>query len=228
MRESYCELLTAVDNLLSYASGIEPVAIEPTPNPNNPGCEFRPQPGAVRLTDAQEAGFEAREHRVIRLAECCGLSERITAAGPMRSGSGTIVWPKPTGWCKTGFSGHSSWLGRDEFTRDLSDWRDRIGGFRMLVAELAGDAVDASDPPRPTAPPDPTATGRNEARDKWIYQQCYKGTEHGTIIRRLKRKPKSWARIESVQGIRGVVKRYCKRHNLAEPPKRQKGRKPHS
>ena len=102
------------------------------------------------------------------------------------------------------------------------DWPTAKEELRTIeAAALAAERAVGNEP-------NPTATGRNEARDKWIYEQCYKGTEHGTIIRRLKQKPKSWARIQSVQGIRGAVKRYCKRHNLAEPPKRQKGRKPHS
>ena len=63
-----------------------------------------------------------------------------------------------------------------------------------------------------------------EARDKWIYDQCKKGTVFSTIINRLSKRPKSWGRIGSVQGIKDAAKRYANRHNLPLPPRRKRGR----
>jgi len=63
-------------------------------------------------------------------------------------------------------------------------------------------------------------------RNAWLYEQCCKGTAYKSIIRKLRKKPKSWERIETAQGIRAAVKRYLEnRPNLAPPPARQKGRR---
>lgn len=60
-------------------------------------------------------------------------------------------------------------------------------------------------------------SGRNEARDKWIYRECCKGTAYGTISRTLKSKHPKWDHIESETGILAAAKRYARRHSL-EPP----------
>lgn len=98
-------------------------------------------------------------------------------------------------------------------------WK-RWQGVTRALHDKGGDDEKPQPKPLTDSPHDP--------RDKWLYEECRKGTAYTTILIRLKRKPKSWERLESVQGIRGAVKRYCKRHNLPEPPKRQKGRKARS
>jgi len=60
-----------------------------------------------------------------------------------------------------------------------------------------------------------------EARNKWIYEQCYKGIPYDTIVIRLKKKPKSWDRIDSKQGILACARKYAERHSLPPPPPRQ-------
>ena len=65
-----------------------------------------------------------------------------------------------------------------------------------------------------------------EARNKWIYEECLKGTTYNTIIIRMKKKPKAWDRLGSVNGIKRASKRYAEVHNLDEPPTRQPGRPP--
>jgi len=64
-----------------------------------------------------------------------------------------------------------------------------------------------------------------EARNKWIYDSCMKGTAYSTILNRLKRKPKTWEAIMSVNGIKKVATAYATRHALPLPPKRQPGRR---
>jgi hypothetical protein len=56
-------LLTAVDDLLSFVDGIEPVAIEATPDPNSPGCGFRRK---YPLPAAREDAVFARMEEGIR------------------------------------------------------------------------------------------------------------------------------------------------------------------
>jgi hypothetical protein len=62
---------------------------------------------------------------------------------------------------------------------------------------------------------------RNEARDKWIYEECRRGTQYKTIVAKLKTKPESWDRIESIQGIRHAARQYARRNGLPPPPPRQ-------
>ncbi len=62
-----------------------------------------------------------------------------------------------------------------------------------------------------------------EARDAWIYKQCCDGIPYKTIIDRLKKKPRSWPRISSKQGIRRAAKAYAETHGLPLPPLRQEG-----
>jgi len=63
-----------------------------------------------------------------------------------------------------------------------------------------------------------------DARGEWIYNEACKGTSLGTIARRLKKKPATWARIDTPQGIRRAAQRFAKKHNLPLPPPRQSGR----
>ena len=65
-----------------------------------------------------------------------------------------------------------------------------------------------------------------ERRDKWIYHECMKSTPYQTIAIRLKKKPKNWPRIGSVNGIKRAAERYAERHSLPKPPARQAGRPP--
>jgi hypothetical protein len=67
---------------------------------------------------------------------------------------------------------------------------------------------------------------KTEARDKWIYSECRKLTPYKSIIAQLRRKPKTWERIESVPGIKRAAEAYATRHNLELPPARKRGRKP--
>jgi hypothetical protein len=64
-----------------------------------------------------------------------------------------------------------------------------------------------------------------ETRDKWIYQQCCKGSEmpYDQIVAELKRvaPKKGWRKIDSVQGIRAAAINYAQRNGLPLPPKRQ-------
>jgi hypothetical protein len=53
-----------------------------------------------------------------------------------------------------------------------------------------------------------------EARDRWIYQQGFKGAAFTSVAFRLTKKPKSWARIDSKQGIQQAAARYANRHDL--------------
>jgi hypothetical protein len=60
-----------------------------------------------------------------------------------------------------------------------------------------------------------------DARDQWIYQQCFKGIAYDTVALRLKKKSKKWDRIDTKQGIRYAAQEYAKRHNLPPLPLRQ-------
>ena len=66
----------------------------------------------------------------------------------------------------------------------------------------------------------------NEERDKWIYEQRFKGTADKVILGQLAKK-KSWEAIASIQGIRFAGNRYANANpDLPAIPARQRGRKP--
>jgi hypothetical protein len=62
-----------------------------------------------------------------------------------------------------------------------------------------------------------------EARDKWIYQQCCRGTPHDNIVADLKKKApkKRWRIVSSKQRIQQIGKEYARRHGLPEPAPRR-------
>jgi hypothetical protein len=65
-----------------------------------------------------------------------------------------------------------------------------------------------------------------EARDKWLYEQCYNRVPHNEIHRLLEEEmPPEWKSI-SISGIRKAAKNYAIRHNLSPVPRRQGGRPP--
>jgi hypothetical protein len=69
----------------------------------------------------------------------------------------------------------------------------------------------------------PRAKNVNEARDRWIYEQCKGTLTYNQIIAELDRmrKKKPWRKISTIQGIRHVARAYAARHDLPLPPPRQ-------
>ena len=132
MNPSYRDLLTAVDDLLVFAAGIKPCPIQPTPDPNCPGWESHPAPGAVKITEQDETILNAKEHAVIRLAGELGLSDDVPR--------GYKGWQS-----KTGFPT----LWNTNTDESAADWRHWMKRLRAMVAELAGnqDAPPDADGP---------------------------------------------------------------------------------
>ena len=62
-----------------------------------------------------------------------------------------------------------------------------------------------------------------EARDKWIYEECCKGTAYALIAIQLKAKLE-WNSIDTVPGIRKAGMDYAERHGLPAIPRRQKSK----
>jgi hypothetical protein len=74
----------------------------------------------------------------------------------------------------------------------------------------------------------PARTGRDrkqEARDRWIYQQCCRGREmpYDRIVAELKRiaAAKGWQIVSSKERIRQIGVAYADRHGKPRPPNRQ-------
>jgi hypothetical protein len=103
----------------------------------------------------------------------------------------------------------------DDITRLVAQVHDatRTG---LLLMEHAGQE-------RPHTP-EPARRHANDARDRWLYGQCVKGTRYRTIINHLKKKVQGgrrWQLIGSPQGVRAAVARYCQRHTKPLPTPRQ-------
>jgi hypothetical protein len=62
-----------------------------------------------------------------------------------------------------------------------------------------------------------------EARDKWIYGQCCKGTPHEEIVAELRRRAANhgWRVVSSKQRIQQIGNEYADRHGIPKPPPRQ-------
>ena len=93
-----------------------------------------------------------------------------------------------------------------------------------LTAWLDLMADKTTKPPEPTAASKPRKVQRDkltEARDKWVYDQCWKGVAYDSIARNLPKKNPKWNQIITKQGILACAKRYAKRNGLPDPPPRQ-------
>lgn len=83
--------------------------------------------------------------------------------------------------------------------------------LRQFIEDLGGKALL------------PAATA-NDARDEWLYDLAMKTVAWGTIRMRLAKKPKSWERIDSDNGVKKAARAYAHRHGLPVPPPRKAGR----
>jgi hypothetical protein len=63
----------------------------------------------------------------------------------------------------------------------------------------------------------------NEPRDKWLYEQCRKGTKYSTIESRLRMNQKGWSKVTGASSIRAAAARYARRNGLPVIPRRQHG-----
>jgi len=88
------------------------------------------------------------------------------------------------------------------------------------LAESQSEILDKQQPTKSSRSPvkkdKPT-----EARNKWVYEQCCKGTLHQTIALRLPKKNPRWTRITTKQGILACARKYAEDHKLPPPPSRQ-------
>lgn len=62
-----------------------------------------------------------------------------------------------------------------------------------------------------------------EARNRWIYQQCYKGTQHKAIVAKLAKRTK-WEQVGE-ERVRQIAAEYAAIHHLNPPPVRKRGRR---
>lgn len=102
----------------------------------------------------------------------------------------------------------SIWRASADAIEHLATVRGTDGGAAQLAKSKSGPRWDKA----------------TEARNKWLYEQCKKGTPYKQIIAKLREKPKSWGRISTVQGIKKAALAYADRHGLEPPPPRKGGR----
>jgi hypothetical protein len=90
-------------------------------------------------------------------------------------------------------------------------------------ASATGAAAGGPGGPRGAARAAAARDRKLEARDKWIYRQCCKGTAHDAIVAQLKRLAprRGWRVVSSKQRVRQVGAEYARRHGLPPPPPRQ-------
>lgn len=88
----------------------------------------------------------------------------------------------------------------------------------VLIAQPADRPVDRTEDLADDGDDD------HDKRDKWMYEQRLAGVANSTIGRRLPKHNKSWAELTE-SGVRDAIKKYCGRHELAQPPSRKPGRR---
>jgi len=88
-------------------------------------------------------------------------------------------------------------------------------------AKVATDGDPAGDGNTQTLP----AATANDARDKWLYEQCCKLIRYSAIVRALNEKKKWAGEIDSPQGVKRAANRYAAAHSLPLIPSRQPGRR---
>jgi len=119
---------------------------------------------------------------------------------------------------------------------DVAKWVEKNASASGEKPEIQRDHPKAAPPagdeggdPKLGAESDDATQGRNrdaatnKAR-KWMYDEAMKGTPWNTIRLKLNKKPNTWPRYESIQGVKGAVKQYAKEKNNPDPPIRQPGR----
>jgi hypothetical protein len=87
----------------------------------------------------------------------------------------------------------------------------------------SGDKARPIDQSRGNTSNKPQRAKKLEARDKWIYEQCCRGTPHDRIVAELKRiaLSKGWQVFRSKQRAEQIGKEYARRHEKPSPPPRQ-------
>jgi hypothetical protein len=109
--------------------------------------------------------------------------------------------------------------------------------MRRYIQQFAEGLLAATRPrpqslldPRPAATTPGAATRakavrdkKREARDRWIYQQCCKGTPHDVILAELKRIAllRGWSVVSSKQRVQQIGREYARRHGRKPPPPRR-------
>jgi hypothetical protein len=81
-------------------------------------------------------------------------------------------------------------------------------------------AVGPSRPQEGANRPKVMREAKQEERNKWIYDECFKGTPYKEIVAKLLPQ-QEWRKIRSIQGIRHAAKKYAERHGLSPIPSRQ-------
>jgi hypothetical protein len=99
-----------------------------------------------------------------------------------------------------------------------------LSALKSVAESVKADAeADTGKDACPTFPDSPDASA-NDARDKWIFDQCVAGERYSRIISHLAKNHPDWQPIEGTNGIKAAANRYAERHGLRPIPKRQHGR----
>jgi hypothetical protein len=170
------------------------------------------QPASVRGVSHQLTGDELAEMRQKDHAVRCVCAD-------LRINSPDVDARHSIGFCRIPFGG-----GRLVFRRR---WLEAMLTLLEIVRaeEAKAQTAGLSKQNQGHAP---TARRRQrvidpaiERRDRWIYEQAFAGVLYDEIVRRLKKKPRTWPRIETKQGVRDRAFAYAKRKGLPEPGPRQ-------
>jgi hypothetical protein len=123
----------------------------------------------------------------------------------------------------------ASWMTLlEKTTKRLQELSDLIAVCESVSAgtpEPVGEraAAGAGAQGVPQLPPKKVANKQKEGRDKWIYEQCCKGTPHDEIVAALKRRAvkSGWRVVSTKQRIQQIGNEYADVHGLQRPAPRR-------
>ena len=104
--------------------------------------------------------------------------------------------------------------------------QDVLRKFSRSVREELASRLDAPENPRAkklVATKPVRRDAKTEARDKWIYQQCCKGTPHDKIVAELKKMApnRKWKIISTKQRVQQIGNKYADDNGLERPSPRR-------
>jgi hypothetical protein len=123
-------------------------------------------------------------------------------------------------------------VGQDAIEREIESikkgnrWSHVKDQLRLVAVKLADKLAeietatrDISDSSTESLTKPVKIKSKHEARNKWIYQQCRKGTEHDDIVIALEKiaAKRKWKPVGTKQRIQQIGKKYAKDHGI-DPP----------
>lgn len=111
----------------------------------------------------------------------------------------------------------------DWMRRDIQQFAEKLLAATRPRPESLLDPGSAATTPGTATRVKVVRDKKREDRDRWIYQQCCKGTPHDVIVADLRRIAllRGWSVVRSKQRVQQIGSEYARRHERKPPPPRR-------